>query len=320
MTRRTTLHTSIAAAAVAAVLGGCIQVNDADPVARALPHADDIKVQLPEAEIETAALGQLADYYVITRQVTREFNSGAGFVLVLLHTIVQFPATETRDNTYVWGPHSDALDPAEWRLTVTALDDGTYDYVFDGRSKTEQGAEFVALISGHAVPGLNPHRGSGNFLIDFDAMYAVDPIDNPDAKGTVEVTYDLENRDNTAATLELDINTRALDENGAEQPVVGNYAYAENNDGSGDFAFSFTGDIDDEEGAFEDAIIRSRWLADGAGRADVRISGGDLGTLSVTASECWDTRFRRTFYSDSQTWLPTEGDAVDCVFVDPDLP
>ena len=42
--------------------------------------------------------------------------------------------------------------------------------------------------------------------------------------------------------------------------------------------------------------------------------------ITVTASECWDTTFRRVYYTDSQQWQPTEGDAADCAFADADLP
>ena len=48
----------------------------------------------------------------------------------------------------------------------------------------------------------------------------------------------------------------------------------------------------------EDLVIRSRWNATGAGRADAKISGGDLsleGVTEVTTSECWDSNFGVTF-------------------------
>ena len=51
--------------------------------------------------------------------------------------------------------------------------------------------------------------------------------------------------------------------------------------------------------AQEHITLRSRWLANGEGRADVRLAGGDLGHGAAIGSECWDTMFQRTYYTDS---------------------
>lgn len=301
---------------------GCLQPNE--PPAgfkNALPTAEGVAVNVPEGAAASAwAIGEVADYYQVTRQVSRDLNGGAAWVLILAHTIVQFPPTEVRGDVYTWGPHSDALDPAEWRMVVTENDDGTYDWSFDGRSKLVADAEFETLISGHAVPGELRFRGSGSFFMDFDAAERVNPLEN-DASGTAEFTYDLMNLDGTPASLTIDINTVAADENGIDQPVSLRYAYAENADKSGDLQFQLHGDLDDSGSAFEDALIRSRWLGNGSGRSDIMVSGGDLGsTITVTASECWDTTFRRTYYTDSEEWQATEGDVAACAFADQDLP
>lgn len=306
---------------VFALSAGCVQRAGDHPIEQILPTSDQVKIEVPEGSAQTAyVLGDLADYYVITRNISRDLNGGAAWVLVLVHTIVHFPPTTVDGDVYTWGPWSDALDPAEWRLVVTENLDGSYDWSFDGKSKLEEDAEFLTVISGNAVPGeLEPHRGTGNFLIDFDAAEQVDPIDN-DNRGTVEITYDLENRDDTPATLDMVIQTRQLDEEGVEQDVAFDYSYVKNLDGSGDLQFQIHGDLDDEGSLFEDAIIRSRWLVSGSGRADVRVSGGDLGSTTVEASECWNDLFRRVFYTDSMDWMPTEGDEADCAFTDQDLP
>jgi hypothetical protein len=301
---------------------GCIQQAPEDhPVRKALPTSDNIRINLPEQNNQGAqqyALGQLADYYVITRNVTRDFNAGAAFVLILVHAIVQFPPTSVDGDTYTWGGDgtSGPLDPADYRLVVTDNLDGSYDWNLDGKSKLVAGAEFVTVIAGNAVQGREPHRGTGSFFIDFDAAEEVNPIDN-DARGRVDVAYDLENTDGTQGFIDMHIETTELDENGVMQPVSADYHYAENADRSGDFQFAIHGDLDEDGGTmFEDATIRSRWLTDGSGRADIAISGGDLGDLDVTASECWDGSFGRVYYSDSMEWAPTEGDSADCAIAD----
>lgn len=299
----------------AALLAGCVTEEKETPIIDALPTAESVQIRLPQSTARS--IGQLAEYYVLTRQVTRDLNAGAAWVLLVVHAVVQFPATTVDGDVYTWGPWTgNALDPAEWQLVVTANDDDTYDWALEGRSKTTPEDGFLAVIVGHAVPGDEPHRGSGDFSIDFDTGERVNPIDNTPDTGRVDVTYDLENRDGTAASVTM--HAEGVDSLG--NPGTFDYAYAENQDGSGDFQFAIDADIEEDGSASEQALIRSRWLTDGAGRADAMLSGGDLGDIEVEASECWDEQFRRSYYTDSVDFQPTEGDAASCAFDDVALP
>jgi hypothetical protein len=300
------------ATALAASLVACIPTKQesapSDEISRAIPTSDQVKINLPAGANRT--IGQLAQWYVATRDVTQTFNGGTAWVLIMVHTIVQFPVTSVNGNVYTWGPWSKALDPAEYKLDVTAVGDGTYDYQLSGRSKTVVGSQFEVIIDGKADPRMGDNKGNGQFLVDFDAGKRVNPIDgDPNAHGQVDVRYDL-----AARHLDLGIMTT----NAQNQPVMADYAYNEAADGSGDMVF----DIDTNAGgtaALEHATLRSRWLSTGLGRADARLAGGDL-TQSVTASECWDLNFHRTYYTDSVNFAPTEGDAASCAFATADLP
>jgi len=161
MTKRLLAATT---AAAAASLVACVQ-QDASPkdIDRALPTSSQVAIHLPDAttrSIEsrsaTAAdpnvIGQLATWYVATRDVTRTFNGGSAWVLTLIHTIVQFPVTTTHGDTLTWGPWSNALDPAEYKLDVRVVGDGTYEYKLSGRSKLQAGAQFEVVISGTVDP------------------------------------------------------------------------------------------------------------------------------------------------------------------------
>ncbi|MCA9673448.1 MAG: hypothetical protein H6708_08760 [Kofleriaceae bacterium] len=311
-------HVSLLAAALALPLVACIPANDdPHPVAKALPRAEDVQIKLPDnagAKPGTDVLGETSPWYVVTRQVTRDLNGGTAWVLIVVHSIVQFPPTSHDGDSYTWGPwDGSALDPARYRLVVTELADGSYDWTLDGQSKTQADADFETIISGNAVPGDTEGTGTGDFTIDFDAAERVNPIDN-DARGVVAVTYDLPDRhlDMSVSTVEI--------RDGVEVPVDYEYAYTEGADRAGDMTFAFHGDTDDEGTAAEDAVIRSRWLATGAGRADVRITSGDLGDLQVTASECWDTSFAQVYYADSGDFVTPEGDEANCAFATSDLP
>ncbi|HWM86309.1 MAG TPA: hypothetical protein VNO33_10740 [Kofleriaceae bacterium] len=309
------MRTALAPLLTAALLTGCVTEEQQTPIVDALPTAESVQIKLPQATARS--LGQLADYYVLTRQVTRDLNAGAAWVLIVVHAVVQFPATTVEDNVYTWGPWSgNALDPAEWQLVVTANDDDTFDWELEGRSKTTPEDGFIAVISGHAIPGDEPHRGSGDFSIDFDAGERVNPIDNTPDTGRVDVTYELENRDDTAASVTM--HAEGVDSLG--NPGTFDYAYAENLDGSGDFQFALEADLEEDGSESEQALIRSRWESTGTGRADALLSGGDLGDIEVEASECWDGQFLRTYYTDSVEFSPTEGDAASCAFDDVALP
>jgi len=305
---KSTLKTSLLAAACATSLIACIKQDEApSEIKRAIPTADQVKIKLPQSA--NKAVGDVAEWYVATRNVTRTFNGGAGWVLVLVHTIVQFPVTSVNGDTYTWGPWSDALDPAEYKLDVTAVGDGTYTYQLSGRSKTQAGSAFEVIIDGKADPRPGDLQGNGEFLIDFDAGRRVNPIDAGDAKGQVDVRYDL-------AARHLDLGIMSTNEQG--EPVMADYAYNETANGGGDMVFNIDGNAGGTA-AQEHITLRSRWQSDGAGRADARMAGGDLQTGAI-ASECWDTSFRRTYYTDSVNFAPTEGSVSACAFGTVDLP
>jgi hypothetical protein len=291
---------------------GCLQPQDQHPVADAIPRAEQVRIDLPADGARE--IGQLAPWYGVTRGVTLTLNGGTAWVLVLVHLIVQQPPTSVRENTATWGPGSDPLDPANYRLDVTNLGNGTYDWELSADSKSEPGETWEVLIAGNAAPGARDGEGSGDFSIDFDAIRRVDPFSGEDARGVVSVNYDLDRRH-----LDMAIST-VEDRAGTPTPVFYDYTYDEAADRSGNMTFAIHADSDDAGTLAEDAELRSRWKATGAGRADLRLSGGDLQGLQVSAVECWDTAFRRVYYTDSVQWQPTEGNAADCAYTDVSLP
>ncbi len=328
------LSKSLTALVFSTVLAtGCVVQEEApENLARAIPTAESVRINLPDSaareisdapingvsSTRNAVLGELAEYYVVTRKVTRDLNGGAGWVLTLVHAIIKTPPTTVDGNVYTWGPGSDALDPADYRLVVTENDNGSFGWSLDGQSKIDPSAGFEALIFGNAMPGEIEHRGTGSYTLDFDAAERVNPIDN-EPVGLVTVEYDLAGGQGFS-TLNMTIDSREIDDNGIEQDVNFSYNYAESLDGSGNFSFKINGDLENDGSLQESALIRSRWLNTGAGRADVRVQGGDLADLVVEASECWSSNFGRVYYTDNQDWMPSEGDEQDCSHTSADLP
>ena len=88
------LKTSLAGLLFSTVLAtGCVQDQAPEGIARAIPTAEGVQIRLPDqaARITTteseegigasrnALLGELAEYYEVTRNVTRTLNAGAGW-------------------------------------------------------------------------------------------------------------------------------------------------------------------------------------------------------------------------------------------------
>jgi hypothetical protein len=305
---------SLLAATATLSLVACVNKDGSPDIDRSLPTADQVSIKLPKssaaARADSQAIGQLSPYYVITLGVTTTFNGGTAWVLTLIHAIVQNPPTSTDGNVYTWGPGSNALDPADYKLVVTANADGTFAYQLSGKSKTQASARFEVVIDGMADPRAGEGKGSGDFTVDFDASRRINPIQAGDARGTMDVHYDL-------AQAHLDLALSSTDAQG--RPTAADYAYNAASDGGGDMTFDVGADAGGTA-LLETLTLRSRWLGTGAGRTDARITGGDLGSLQVTASECWSASFGRVYYQDSNHFAPAEGTESSCAFATQDLP
>lgn len=318
-----TLLASLCALPVVLPLVGCVQQDDSpDNIDKAIPTSDQVAIHLNTANraaVQRTAgqenLGGLATWYVATRDVTVLFNGGSTIVLDIIHKIVSNPVTSTNGNVFTWGPWTDgALGPAEYKLEVTAPGDGTFSYVLSGRSKLTANSQFEAVVTGTADPRNGEAKGTGGFRLDFDAGRRVNPVDASDAKGSIEAHYDLSKK-------HLDLAIQSTDALG--QPLAGSYAYDEASDGGGQLLFTISANAGG--GAANESIaLRSRWKADSSGRADARISGGDLASLTATASECWDTSFQQIYYIDALsnggTLSASEGQESACAFTSADLP
>lgn len=300
---------TLCASALCSLTLACKPQGGVDEIRSALPTAEAVSVKVPDGAA-ARALGEMATFYTFTRQVSRDLNGGAAWTLILVRTIVSFPVTSIEGDTYIWGPWHEALSPSQYRLTVIQNSAGAYAWSLEGRRVADgDAAAYESVIAGVAEPG-RPHRGAGTIVMDFDTAERLDPAGN-DGEGRLEVEYDLET---DPASIGMDYTRTAVGGGGAPAEATAHYEYREASSGAGDFVFAIHGDLDDTGSAAEDAQVRSRWLPTGAGRADIRISAGDLGAQVLIGSECWDSSFARVYWSDSLGWAPTEGDAAACAF------
>ncbi len=303
-----TLGTTVLFSSLLAISASACTEQDDGPqgLDRALPTAEQLSIKLPEGQ--SRAVGELAEYYKYTRDITRSLNGSSAWVLVLLHTIVQFPATTVEGNVTTWGPWAEGLDPAEYKLVVTENSDGTFAYQLAGRPRNTTGA-FETVISGTSIPGATVADAKGQLLLDFDAAERVNPADN-DGNGQLTIKYDFPARSLTLDAVSV--------EDG--RPTTAHYAYKDLADGSGDMVFGVRGNVDAGAG-LESLTLRSRWQAGGAGRGDARVTGGDVGASELTASECWDGQFKRVYFiAESGMLGGTEGNAAACAFASAEMP
>jgi hypothetical protein len=220
--------------------------------------------------------------------------------------VISLPPTTVDASHAVWGPgSSDALDPVSWKLTVTSTGGGQFTYEVDGRPHlSSSDSDWKAVLTGQGYDDTSPSYQSGSFVVDNDALRALDPTTT--STGTVTITYDARSYPLNAAA-----NVDPNDGTGQYYDVTVLHGV----DGSGIMSLTALADISTPpSGVNENVAENSRWDSTGAGRADVKMTGGEFGTTTVMVSQCWADDFAQTFYTDSVDYEPTTGQPSSCAF------
>jgi hypothetical protein len=307
--------------------------DDVSEYREALPQAAHVQVAGPEqsgagsrsmsASAETGLLADgagtasgSAEWYRFTRNIRDGVNAVTAGVLGSVWFVVHTKPSTIGDGYAVWGPYTDALDPVTWRLRVDRVDEHEYEYRLDGRPRDSRSEDdYLTVLHGKGYGRADDRHGDGSFSVDLDASRTLDPDRaKPDDSGTVTITHDLPpyaRRKLGALPREI---RAELEPAGDAWLDITSYAYE---DGTGRLEVAALGDVDEAKTtALEDIAILSRWRADGAGRADVSIAGGDVpeafGSFSI--AECWADDFARVYYTDSVGAEPTQGDETACAF------
>lgn len=312
----------------AAALAGCGRM-DGDEFREGVPRRDTVQLLVPgatagaltvEGEVQSALLGERADTYVSTRAITAVVNGGTWAVLTLVKTIVDYPATSIEGDTAVWGPHTEALSPNTWRLTVTRVQANQFRWLLEAKAKVLPDSAFASIISGThtAAIGLDGRPmegfGSGSFLVDWDAAQKLPEHD--DNVGKAAFVY---SRPNPADAVAIDVDFTGIQDDKTGEIFNALYRYRSTPNMGGDLQYAADQDGVPGPGptgtAKEHLTMHSRWQQDGAGRSDVQVTGGDLGATVVSGSECWDSNFasqyRNVPYDGKGTW----GEETSCAFV-----
>jgi hypothetical protein len=300
----------------------------------AVPTRDELTLRVPGADGEGQALrlGETSRLYEGTAQIARTINGGVGTVFALSEQIMALPPTDTDGETYaVWGPSEPrGLERHSFRFTVNRVAPGQFDYRLDARLKDAVAEEdFVAIWEGTSFPA-DEGRGHGTLALHWGALRSLDG--DPCAVGEVAVDYaaDVEPRRIDVRFVEV------VDGCADERPTTASYHYEENADESGLMDYAFKKNLHDvaEDKPLEEVFaVRSRWLADGQGRADVRLSEGEIetdlathlpdsGATTADVVECWDASFQVVFVDTTPAELEPvlgfseEGDVSACAFAE----
>lgn len=328
-----------AGALVLAGLPGCMleKQDDGDEYREAVPLREAMVVAGPETaagdtstasvaerrgslQAGPAARARYARWYGFTRAVTTGVNVVSGVVLASVWAIVHTEPSAIENGEAIWGPYTEALKPVTYRFRVTRVADASYDYVLEGRPKSSTSdSDYRAVLTGHGYGKRHEQHGEGEFSIDLDTARELDPFEHEDDSGSVRIVHHLPHDLTSGGDALPRTIVAEVKPNPAVNPESFTVTSEAAEDGTGTLHVDAEGDVDDEDvtkSKLEDIVVDSRWRADGAGRADIAIAGGDvpadLGV--VTAVECWGADFARSYYSDSVGIEASEGEASACVY------
>ena len=295
-------------------LGCAVNVDDGEKFREPIPESSQVRLALPgssgaSSASETLAygtVGERAKFYEFTRALADGVDKVTGSILGSIWIVVHTRPTTVAHHEATWGPGADnALSPVVWRLKVTEVSAGVFDYQLDGRPKGSTAeSDYLAVLKGRGYGRSHAEHKNGWLSVDNDAAEKLDPARARD-RGTTKITHHLQS---FPATIAVEMRPTPA-------PDWTDITVTHEADGSGAVDVSALTDIEEtnKDGKLEDVVMHNRWAKTGAGRADVQISGGSVPVL-VKATECWSSLFDRSYYADSAGLAPTVGDPAACVF------
>lgn len=316
--RRTALVTATLMALLATACGG----EPGDEFRDAVPTRDQLAMNVPGSAagstsssegvgaLSRGLVGQRADLYTLTRDVSRDVNGSIWVGLNVIESIIQHPPTFVDKGVVTWGPHTPPLEPLTWMLNVKKAGPKTYNYVLSARHKTDLTGSFVPIIAGQSTRGYSATFSgyTGTYTANASALHALDPVTYRDT-GKMIATYDT-----TGVRRKVEMALKDYSEDGGPMGDA-LYSYVDRLDTSGEFRFVARTDLHKNSSKAELFVTGTRWNASGAGRGDAVVTGGDLPSgIKVQLTECWNAGFARVFYTDNTSSSSTEGNPAACVF------
>src|SRR5919108_2369001 len=266
--------------ALAAACGGGAsfqqQASDAMPDSSGVavgPQQSQPTANALTTEGSSQAASSVDPWYAATVAYSVTINAATAWTLGAVQAVTATTPTSCTPTSCTW-VGSSALDPNNYRLTVSQNVNGSFDWTLEAESKVNVAAGYFTIITGKAVPSGQRHRGSGTFTVDLDA--ARNLSGHATDQGTIVITYSNVGPAHVQASF-----NNFISQDANHLGDVGNayYNFQQDITGGGDMEIAFH-DVTNEER--DD--IHSRWKADGSGRADVtQVKPG----VNLQFSDCW---------------------------------
>ena len=274
----------------------------------ALPEQTDM-----EARMQLSVMrGNSAEYYSATRTAITTFNGMVAQLASLVDLVRGNPPSSRNGAERTWGPWPDDKHPG-WELHLvmqrSPVSPGLLhmDYWLQLRPVGGGDSAWVSLLIGSYTSAGSARTGQGEIhLVTAEARASGYPVSDDSGLADLDhldVTYD-----NAAFPVTVTMAIVKL-----PPAASGNYAYLQNQDGSGQMRFDWQGFTD--SGAQVTATMQSEWIGSGAGRADLTAdrtpNQPNLSTLLGT--DCWGVDAAAT-YSYRLLNKVTTGDPASCLF------
>jgi hypothetical protein len=282
-----------------------------------LPRRAELTLNLPvNASVGTAGTavpattppascvaGSPATFATMTGQIMQQSNGVLQGVLSLLDNATSGPPADAGPGAAVWGPINTPGKPAVYRVEVVALGGGSFHFELDGSPTGGSEGSWAAVMQGTIVAP-DPTNRVGNVQVDFGVAHTVDPTSDPVAGG-VALAFQA-----TPTGLTLDETFADIVGPSAPTPNDAHYHLVA---GPPTATFDYVTTTDFlHNGGSELLNVQSQWLAVGAGMANVVVTGGDLGSKTVQAAECWNASQAAVFYEDDVSANPPTGNQACC--------
>ena len=300
------------------------ETGEADAFRAALPLVESVKVDGPETTVssgsettvDTDVNAPYATYYKFTRKVRDDVNAVTTAVLGSVWFVAHTRPTRVTVDEAVWGPYTDSLEPATYRFRIQKETDGAYRYTYEGRPKeSTSDTDYQVVVEGVGYGQSDARHGDGYFTIDLDVARFLDPVKNEDDSGTIRIEHDLP----VTVTSEVHALPRHIEVDAQRSDTDEAYAVTSDafEDNTGALVVEAVADLDPTGLTKSESVkVLSQWNAQGEGRSDVSFTGGDVPAVvdPVTAVECWNSSFKRSYYHDSAGSEADYGQVAACAY------
>jgi hypothetical protein len=253
-----------------------------------------------------------------TEQITTSVNGLVLDMLSMVDLVRSQAPTERADDIRTWGPWPiDTLGDRQLLVEIVRSGLVQYDWVF--RLAMDASGPWTDIFAGTHFAGVSVVQGDGEFWWDLDAL---SEASGASTAGRMDVDYD--NREGHTFWLDF----HGVEFEATKTPWTATYWYSETpasiDDANtaagepvaydGDFEYLTTADVGSGP-LLETILARTRWTADGAGRSDATVSGGDL-SEALTITQCWDSAGAVVYWVDSYGMFEVIGSVGACAYPD----